>query len=401
MTGPLAGLRVVEVANWVAGPAACALFRDMGAEVLKIEPPAGDTLRLFSMRNLGYDTDLNTAFQIDNRGKRSLVVDLEKPSARGVVERLVRDADVFLTNLTTPRRERDGLTFEKLSAVNPRLVYTSLTGYGTTGPDQGRPGFDFAAFWARSGLMASLGEPPSAPPLCRGGQGDHTTALNLVLSTLLALRVRDQSGRAQYAEVSLYGTGMWTLASDLSAALITRTQPPRHDRTAPANPIWNTYRTADERWLLLVHPDSQPFWPRFCAAVGEPGWVSDSRFDTPQKRQAAGRELSTAISAHFAGHDFAHWADVLDREKLIWAPVATLDEVVNCPQARSIGAFAALEHPKEGRFETMAAPFSLAGAEIIPRGCAPELGAHSREALADAGFTADEIRTLEREGVLG
>lgn len=401
MTAPLAGLRVVEVANWVAGPAACALFRDMGAEVLKIEPPAGDTLRMFSMRNLGYDTDLNTAFQIDNRGKRSLVVDLEKPSARGVVERLVRDADVFLTNLTTPRRERYGLTFGALSAVNPRLVYTSLTGYGTTGPDQGRPGFDFAAFWARSGLMASLGEPPSAPPLCRGGQGDHTTALNLVLSTLLALRVRDQSGRAQYAEVSLYGTGMWTLASDLSAALITRTQPPRHDRTAPANPIWNTYRTADGRWLLLVHPDSQPFWPRFCAAVDEPTWVGDSRFDTPQKRQTASRELSAAISERFARHEFAYWARVLDVEKLIWAPVSTLDEVVSDPQARAIGAFATLEHPKEGRFETLAAPFALAGAEIRPRGCAPELGAHSREALADAGFSADEINALEREGVLG
>ena len=204
MTGPLAGLRIVEVANWVAGPAACALFRDMGAEVLKIEPPAGDTLRKFSMRALGYDTDLNTAFQIDNRGKRSLVLDLEKPSARGVVERLVRDADVFLTNLTTPRREKYGLTFPALSAVNPRLVYTSLTGYGTTGPDEGRPGFDFAAFWARSGLMASLGEPPSAPPLCRGGQGDHTTALNLVLSTLLALaRARPERPRAVRRSESL------------------------------------------------------------------------------------------------------------------------------------------------------------------------------------------------------
>jgi crotonobetainyl-CoA:carnitine CoA-transferase CaiB-like acyl-CoA transferase len=135
--------------------------------------------------------------------------------------------------------------------------------------------------------------------------------------------------------------------------------------------------------------------------MAEPGWASDSRFDTPQKRQAAGRELSAAISERFARHDFAYWARVLDVEKLIWAPVATLDEVVNCPQARAIGAFAPLEHPKEGRFETMAAPFALAGAEIRPRGCAPELGAHSREALADAGFAPEEIRALEREGVLG
>jgi crotonobetainyl-CoA:carnitine CoA-transferase CaiB-like acyl-CoA transferase len=401
MTAPLEGIRVLEVANWVAGPAACALFRDMGAEVLKIEPPAGDTLRMFNMRNFGYDTDLNTAFQIDNRGKRSLVVDLEKPSARGVVERLVRDVDVFLTNLTTPRREKYGLTFPALSAVNPRLVYTSLTGYGTSGPDQGRPGFDYAAFWARSGLMASIGEPPSAPPLCRGGQGDHTTALNLVLSTLAALRLRDRTGRAQYAEVTLYGTGMWTLASDLSAALVTRSHPPRHDRTQPANPIWNSYCCADGRWILLVHPDSQPFWPRFCAAVGRSDWASDPRFDTPPKRQAAGKELSQAISAIFAQHSSAHWRDVLDQAKLIWAPVATLDEVVSCPQARAIGAFAELEHPKAGRFETMAAPFAIAGAEIQPRGCAPELGAHSREALLQNGFSPEEVRALEREGVLG
>jgi crotonobetainyl-CoA:carnitine CoA-transferase CaiB-like acyl-CoA transferase len=249
--------------------------------------------------------------------------------------------------------------------------------------------------------MGTLGEPPSPPPLCRGGQGDHTTALNLVLSTLLALRVRDQTGRAQYAEVSLYGTGMWTLASDLSAALVTRTHPPRHDRSAPANPIWNTYRTSDGRWILLVHPDSQPFWPRFCAAVGEPGWAADPRFDTPPKRTAANRELATAISERFAQHDYGYWADALDREKLIWAPVATLDEVVNCPQARSIGAFTALEHPQHGRFETMAAPFALAGAEIAPKGCAPELGADSRDALAEHGFTAEEIARLAAEGVLG
>jgi len=401
MTSPCEGLKVVEVANWVAGPAACALFRDMGAEVLKIEPPEGDALRAFKMRNLGYDTDLNTAFELDNRGKRSLVLDLEKPRAREVVARLVRDADVFLTNLTQPRREKYGLTFEALSAVNPRLVYTSLTGYGTHGPEHWRPGFDYAAFWARSGLMGTLGEPPSPPPLCRGGQGDHTTALNLVLATLAALRLRDRTGQAQLADVTLYGTGMWTLAGDLSAALITKVQPPRHDRTTPPNPIWNSYATSDGRYVLLVHPDPQSFWPRFCAALGEPGWTADPRFDTAAKRTAASRELSALISERFARHDFAHWSRVLDEHKLIWAPVATLDEVIRDPQARAIGAFAPLEHPKEGRFETLAAPLSIRGSAIAPRGPAPELGAHSREALAEHGFAAEEIARLAAEGVLG
>jgi crotonobetainyl-CoA:carnitine CoA-transferase CaiB-like acyl-CoA transferase len=401
MTGPCEGLKVVEVANWVAGPAACAIFRDMGAEVLKIEPPEGDALRAFKMRNLGYDTDLNTAFELDNRGKRSLVLDLEKPGARAVVERLVREADVFLTNLTQPRREKYGLTFAALSAVNPRLVYTSLTGYGTHGPEHWRPGFDYAAFWARSGIMASLGEPPSAPPLCRGGQGDHTTALNLVLATLAALRLRDRTGAAQLADVTLYGTGMWTIAGDLSAALITKAHPPRHDRTAPANPIWNSYPARDGRFILLVHPDPQPFWPRICDALGEPAWVSDPRFDTAAKRTAASRELTSAIGERFARHDFAHWARVLDQHKLIWAPVATLDEVIADPQARALGTFAPIDHPKEGRFETLSAPLSIANSHIAPRGAAPELGAHTREALAEHGFSADEIRALDAEGALG
>jgi crotonobetainyl-CoA:carnitine CoA-transferase CaiB-like acyl-CoA transferase len=285
--------------------------------------------------------------------------------------------------------------------VNPRLVYSSLTGYGTQGPEHWRPGFDYAAFWARSGIMASVGEPPSPPPLCRGGQGDHTSALNLVLATLAALRLRDRTGRAQYADVTLYGTGMWTIAADLSAALITKSQPARHDRTAPANPIWNSYPTRDGRYLLLVHPNPEPFWPRLCAAIGAPEWASDPRWDNAAKRMAATRDLTAAIGERFAQHDFAHWPSVLDLHKLIWAPVATLDEVIADPQARAIGAFAAVDHPVEGRFETLAAPFAIANSEIAARGPAPKLGADSRESLAAHGFSADEIRQLHTEGVLG
>jgi crotonobetainyl-CoA:carnitine CoA-transferase CaiB-like acyl-CoA transferase len=249
--------------------------------------------------------------------------------------------------------------------------------------------------------MASLGEPPSPPPLCRGGQGDHTTALNLMVATLAALRLRDRTGQAQYADVTLYGTGMWTLAGDLSAALLTKAQPPRHDRTAPPNPIWNSYPTRDGRWILLVHPDPQPFWPRVCAALGAPELADDARFDSAAKRTAATRELTALLEARFAARDFAELAAALDRHQLIWAPVATLDEVVADPQARAIGAFVEIEHPKEGRFETLAAPLAIANSRIAPRGPAPELGAHSHDALAEHGFGPDEIAKLRAEGVLG
>ncbi|MCP4005757.1 MAG: CoA transferase [bacterium] len=401
MTGPLDNIKVVELSTWVAGPAAAALMRDMGADVIKVEAPTGDALRAFSLRNLGYETDLNTAFELDNRGKRSIVVDLENERAGEVISKLCSRADVFITNLTQPRRKRYGLGFEALKKANPRLVYTSLTGYGTHGPDADRPGFDYSAFWARSGIMGLMGEPPSPPPLCRGGQGDHTTALNLALATLAALRLRDSQNRAQYTEVTLYGTGVWTIAGDVSASLVTRTSGPRHDRSTPPNPIWNSYRTSDDRWILLVHPAPDRFWPLVCSAIGRDDWSADPRYDSAPKRSQLSAELSTAISEAFAQHDLAYWSQTLDQHGVVWAPVATIPEVVQDPQAREMGFFHSIDHPECGSFETLAAPFSIRDAAVVPRGPAPGHGAHTREVLQEAGLSSDDIDDLKRSGAIG
>ena len=401
MAGPLDGIKVIELSTWVAGPAAAALMRDMGADVIKVEAPSGDALRHFNLRNLGYDTDLDTAFQLDNRGKRSVCVNLENADGAALVARLCRDADVFLTNLTQPRRERYGLTYETLRRANPRIVYTSLTGYGTRGPDAERPGFDYSAFWARSGIMGTLGEPPSPPPLCRGGQGDHTTALNLLAATLAALRLRDAHGEPQYCEVTLYGTGVWTIAGDVSAALVTNQQPPRHDRNQPPNPIWNSYRTRDEHWILLVHPAPDPYWPRVCAALGEPDWIADPRYDTAPKRAAESRELTRAIQERIEGQDREAWARKLDEHGVVWAPVAGIPEMVRDPQAREMGFFEAVEHPQHGSFETVSAPFSIRNAKVEVRGAAPAHGQHTREVLDEVGVSAEEIERLAKAGALG
>ena len=254
MAAPLEGIRVVEVANYLAAPSAGALMADMGADVIKVEPPGGDVYRAFELASLGYDHDFatNYAFELDNRGKRSITVDLEAPGGPALVRRLAAGADVFLTNLIQRRRERFALTIEELQAANPSLIYASFSGYGTEGPDADRAGFDYAAFWARSGLMSLLGDPGAPPPLCRAGQGDHTTALNLLAAILAALRLRDQSGEGQVVDVTLLGTGLWTIGTDLAAALQAGHQPPRHDRERPPNALWNSYRCADGRWLLLV-----------------------------------------------------------------------------------------------------------------------------------------------------
>jgi crotonobetainyl-CoA:carnitine CoA-transferase CaiB-like acyl-CoA transferase len=238
VAAPLQGIRVLEVANWLAAPSAAALMADLGADVIKVEPPGGDVFRGFVLRSLGYDFDFatNYAFELDNRGKRSITVALDQPGGPELVRRLAGEVDVFITNLVQARREKYGLSYEQVAALNERLIYVSFSGYGTRGPDASRPGFDYAAFWARGGIMGLMGEPPSPPPLCRGGQGDHATALNLLAAVFAALRLRDMTGEGQHVETTLQASGMWTLGSDISAALVARQQPARHVRTAPGNP---------------------------------------------------------------------------------------------------------------------------------------------------------------------
>ena len=403
MTAPLTGIRVLEVANWLAAPAAGALLADLGADVIKVEPPGGDVFREFLLRSMGYTHDFatNYAFQLDNRGKRSVTVALDQPGGPELVRRLAARSDVFLTNLIQQRRLRYGLSWEDVSAVSPRVVYASFSGYGTRGPDENRPGFDYAAFWARSGLMGLLGEPPSPPPLCRGGQGDHTTALNILAAVLAALRLRDQTNQAQHVEVTLQGTGMWTLGSDLQAALIAREQPKRHERARPANPIWNSYQAGCGAWILLVMPQPDPvYWPRFCEMIGRPEWATDPRYRTLHGRRQHTLELTREIEARFAAHDLAHWAARLDQYGLIWAPVASLTDVIDDPQAREMGWFTTLEHPTLGRFETLDTPFKLYGADVGARGPAPEAGEHTFDVLAELGVSDEELARLATDGVI-
>ena len=403
MQAPLSGVTVVEVANWLAAPAAGALMCDLGADVIKVEPPGGDVYRHYILGSQGYDYDfkLNHAFELDNRGKRSLTVTLDRPGGPALVRRLCRQADVFLTNLLPARRERFQLTEAAIRTMNPLIVYASLSGYGTQGQDADRPGFDHAAFWARSGIMGTLGAPASPPELPRPGQGDHATSLNLLAGILAALRLRDQTQIGQYVEVTLQGTGMWTIASDLAAALVAKQQPRRHDREEPANPIWNSYQTRDTRWLLLVMPRPDPYWAPFCHTIGEPQWASDPRYDSLLKRREASRELTAGIARRFSQFDRDYWAEKLDENGMIWAPVAELPEVVADRQPREMHAFTTIDHPRVGEFETLSAPFAIRDADIAVRGPAPEPGEHTAEILAEAGLSDSEIADLAVDGVLG
>lgn len=399
MAAPLEGIRVLEVASWLAAPSCASLMSDMGARVVKVEPPGGDAYRNLFAALMGPEF-VHPTFEFDNRGKRGVSVDLEQPEGAELVRELARDVDVFITNLTRPRLERYGLTDADIRTVAPRGVYVVLSGFGLSGPDSERQGFDQSAFWARSGAMSLSGEARDAPSLCRGGYGDHTTALNLLAATLAGLRLRDQTGANQYVEVTLQRTGIWCLAGDVTSTLYTRTQPLRHSTERPPNPVWNYYQTQDGRWLLLCMPMPLAYWPRFSKLVGHPEWAEDPRFRSVLGLLTNGPEIVPVIREVIATRDLADWARELDAAGLVWAPVAEMPEVIDDPSLRESGAFSLIVHPRAGAIETVSAPFTIRDADVEVRGPAPALGEHTREVFTELGLSAERLADLLDRGVL-
>ena len=393
MAAPLAGVRVVELASFVAAPAAGALLADLGAEVVKVEIPEGELYRHSRPRLLGIKSDFPEAahFQMDNRGKRSLALDLTRPAARDAVGRLVDHADVFLTNMLGHRLERYGLDAATLRARRPELICAALSGYGPQGPDASRPAFDYAAYWARTGFMDLMHEPDAPPAYQRPGIGDHAAALALVSGILAALRVRDRTGVGQTVDVSLMHIGFYVLGNDAAQTLATGVTPPRHDRRAPRNPLWNQYRTRDDRWLFLVMIESDRYWAPFCRAIGRTDLLADERFASAVARYKSSAELVAILDEVFAARTLPDWQRDLADQPIIWAPVWTLAEAIHDPQARAAGIFTPVDHPTAGRYETVAPPIRLSGHAMQGERPAPALGVDAVAVLREAGLDDDAI----------
>ena len=245
--GPLHSIKVVELGIWIAGPATAAVLGDWGADVVKIEHPVGGA-PLRGLKALGFPTEptLNPSVELDNRNKRSVAVNVQKPEGNELVRRLVRTADVFVTNLRAPSIERAHLSYDDLRADNPRLIYALVSGYGTRGAEKDRGAFDYAAFWSRAGIMASLGEPGGPPPSQRPAMGDHPTGLALAGAVAAALYHRERTGEGQAVHLSLFQAGIWTMATDVQTCLLSGLAPTPTGRAVP-NPLWNHYRGQDGR----------------------------------------------------------------------------------------------------------------------------------------------------------
>ncbi|MGH7863838.1 MAG: CaiB/BaiF CoA transferase family protein [Candidatus Binataceae bacterium] len=403
MDGPLSGIKVVELAMWVAGPATAAVLADWGADVIKLEDPAsGDPIRGMTTRSLmASGLRIAPGYELDNRNKRSVAVDLRKPDGNSFAMRIVAAADVFVTNLRVDALDRMKLDYASLSALNPRLIYASLNGYGHRGPDRTRPAFDYAAAWARAGLMATIAEPGQPPPAQRPAMIDHPAGLGLAGAISAALFQRERTGQGTQVRISLFAMGLWMNAADLTVGLLTGRAPVGESRTERINPLWSSYRCKDDRWIYFVMVQSDRHWGDFCAALGRADWLNDSRYADSAARMKNCTALTAQIDSVIASRPFDEWAAGFDRHKLIWAPVQTDEQVLNDPQAHAIGAFVPVEHPNIPDCRVVASPVEFGDRLPGPYRGAPELGQHTEEVALECGLSWDEIARLKEGGIIG
>src|SRR5436190_5085719 len=297
----LDGLRVIDAASFIAGPVATTILADLGADVIKVEPPDGDPYRHRTGGPGVPDSPYNYRWIVDNRTKRGLALDLRAVEGRAVLHRLVERADVFVTNTPLDSRARLGIRWEDLAPLNARLVYASLTAYGERGEEAPRTGFDATALWARTGLMDLVRPSPDSPPArSLPGMGDHPTGVSLFAAIMTALYQRDRTGRGTMVSTSLLANGLWWNATQIQAALCGARVEPRPPREEPATALANLYRCADNRWFLLNLLNDDRDWPPLLRAIDRPALADDARFATTPARRANARALAPILAGVFA-----------------------------------------------------------------------------------------------------
>jgi crotonobetainyl-CoA:carnitine CoA-transferase CaiB-like acyl-CoA transferase len=397
--GPLAGIKVIEMGFWVAAPAAATLLADWGADVIKIEPPDGDPFRAYFAWTVGQATQVVPQFELDNRGKRSIVLNLQTEQGREIMGRLLAGADVFVTNLRPRVLHRFSLDYETVRARFPRLVYCQISAYGPEGSERDRAAYDVGAFWARGGVAASLTVPGAHPPHQRGGMGDHMTGAIAAGAIAAALLARERTGRGQRVSVPLLRVGAYMMGWDLSMVLRLGTQIETSDRFHPRNPLMNCYQDQEGRWFWLIGLQSDRHWPDLCQAIGRPDLLTDPRFATARARAENAPELVAELDRVFGTRTLAEWAELFDRHGVWWAPVQSLNELAADPVAEAAGTFVEVPGP-EGPVRMVSGPVDFSETRWEPQGPAPELGQHTEEVLLELGYSWDDLEHLKAQGVI-
>lgn len=374
--GPLHGVKVVELGVWVAGPAATGIMADWGASVIKVEPPTGDPQRaVFGALGLA-DQQGVPPFEIDNRGKKSVVLDLRTDDGLATLHTLLQEADVFVSNVRAAGLARMGLDAPTLVKKYPRLVYGLLTGYGTSGPDVDRAGYDIGAFWARTGLAHTLVPPGANPPGLRSGQGDHTTGLSMCAGVMAALFDRERTGKGRIVETSLLRTGIYTLGWDVGVQLRFGKRSSTRDRSQNAAPLMLNYTCGDGRAFWLLGLEADRHWPGLLKAIDRSDLATDERFINAVARSQNSEELIAVLDEHFATNTYEHWTSRFDKCDVWWAPLNSIPEAIEDPQVIASGAFVEMTpHAGEAAYKAVNSPVDFS--DYSPTyGPVPKLGEH-------------------------
>ncbi|HZP29110.1 MAG TPA: CoA transferase [Acidimicrobiia bacterium] len=400
MSKPLEGVRVLEVAAWTFVPAAGAVMADLGADVIKVEPPTGDAQRgLRNMLNLT-TSGPNPFNEIPNRGKRSITLDLQRPGGRELLLRIAATSDVFLTSYLPSSRIKLGIDVDDVRAVKPDIVYAKGSGWGPRGDMADTGGFDLASAWATSSLAYRLTDGPDGPKMQPAAFYDLQGGNTIAGAIGTALFRRERTGQGSVVDVSLMHVGMWSMSVDIVAAPFVD-QPSGIDRRSAANPITNWYRTADDRWVYLVCLQADRYWRELCDVVGRPDLADDPRFVDAPTRFEHREECIRELDAVFAGATLEEWTKRLDGFSGVWAPAITPRELHRHRQVGPNGYLPELTDNEGVDFRIVPAPMQFDGAATTPAGPSPVLGQHTEEILLEVGLDWDEITAAREAGHLG
>ena len=396
----LEGLKVIDCGSFIAAAIAGTVLADFGADVIKIEPPGhGDAYRHVT-RNPGMPkSEHNYGWLLDNRNKRGLALNLASPAGQDILHRLVKDADVFITNQPLAVRKKLGIDYERLAALNDRLIYASFTGYGETGSEASKPGFDLTAYWARSGLMDQVVPNAGATPArALSGMGDHPSGVSLFSAIMLALYQREKTGRGAHVGSSLIANGVWANGVWAQAALCGATFQPRPPREQSFNALSCYYRCRDGGWLLLALVNEDKHFPVLAKCLGHEELVNDPRFADRASRSKNATDLIAILDAAFAARDSGDWKVLFMQNGLVFEAVATMDQVARDQQMLDTEVLLPFED--DDAMLTINSPFFVTGSKKVTPRKPPALGQHSDEVLREAGYAEATITQLRQDGAI-